>query len=115
MYFVGLSLLFNIFINDLFPFVSNSYSSNHADDDILCAFVHNLKEIKDTSHFDFELAPKWIKENYTDLIADKCHLMWYGKELENEKFMYKNNIFNNSKEKKYLHYVKNVQIQRFTE
>ena len=47
-------LLFNIFINDLFFFVSNSYLSNYADDNTLYAFGYNLKEIKNTLRFDFD-------------------------------------------------------------
>ena len=44
-------LLFNIFINDHFLFVSNSYLSNYADDNTLYAFGHNLEEIKNTLRF----------------------------------------------------------------
>ena len=46
-------LLFNIFINDLFLFVSNSYLSNYADDNTLYAFGYNLEEIKNTLRFDW--------------------------------------------------------------
>ena len=46
-------LLFNIFINDLFLFVSNSYLSNYADDNTLHAFGYNLE--KNTLRFDFDL------------------------------------------------------------
>ena len=51
-------LLFNIFINDLFLFVSNSYLSNYADDNTLYAFGYNLEEIKNTLCFDFDLVSK---------------------------------------------------------
>ena len=46
-------LLFNIFINDLFLFVSNSYLSNYADDNTLYGFGYNLEEIKNTLRFDW--------------------------------------------------------------
>ena len=59
-------LLFNIFINDLFLLVSNSYLSNYADDSTLYAFGYNLEEIKNTLHFDFDLVSKWFEENYQD-------------------------------------------------
>ena len=68
-------LLFNIFINDLFLFVSNSYLSNYADDNALRAFGYNLIEIKNTLRFDFDLVSKWFEENYTVLNADKWHFM----------------------------------------
>ena len=39
-------LLFNIFINDLFVFVSSSNLRNYADDNTLYAFGFNLEEVK---------------------------------------------------------------------
>ena len=48
-------LLFNIFINDLFLFVSNSYLSNYADGNTLYAFGYNLEEAKNTLRFDLDL------------------------------------------------------------
>ena len=47
--------LFNIFINNLFIFVSNSYLSNYSYDNTLYAFVYNLEEIKNTLLFGFDL------------------------------------------------------------
>ena len=46
-------LLFNIFINDLFHFVSNSHLSKYADTNTLYDFNYSLEEIKNTSRFDF--------------------------------------------------------------
>ena len=43
------SLLFKIFNNDLFLFVSSSYISNYADDNTLYASDFNLKEVKNCS------------------------------------------------------------------
>ena len=40
-------LLFNIFINDLFLFASNSYLSNYADDNTLQAFGYNLRNFQE--------------------------------------------------------------------
>ena len=48
-------LLFNIFINNLFLFVSNSYLNNYADDNILYPFGYNLEEVKNTLRFDFDI------------------------------------------------------------
>ena len=39
-------LLFNIFINDLFLFVSNLYLNNYADGNTLYAFGYNLEDTK---------------------------------------------------------------------
>ena len=41
------SLLFNIFVNDLFLFVSSSNQSNYADDNTLYTSGYNLKEVKE--------------------------------------------------------------------
>ena len=56
-------LLFNIFINDLFAFASNSSLSNYANQDLIS---------------------KWFEKNYMVLNADKCHFMCFGKDTENE-------------------------------
>ena len=93
-------LLFNIFINDLFLVVSNSYLSNYADDNTLYAFGYNLEEIKNTLRFDFDLVSKLFEENYMVLNADKCYFMCYGKNTENQTFIFNNLIFNNSNEEK---------------
>ena len=95
-------LLFNIFINYLFLFVSNSYLGSCADDNNLYAIGYNLEEIKNILRFDFDLVLKWFEENYVVLTADKCHIMCPGKDTENETFIFNNFIFNNSNEEKIL-------------
>ena len=75
-------MLFNIFINELFLFVSNSYLSNYTGDNISYAFGYNLEETKNTLRFDFDLVSKWFEENYMVLNADKCHFMCLGKGRE---------------------------------
>ena len=47
-------LLFNIFINDLFVFVSSSNLSNYADDNTLYASGFNLEEVKKCLSTDFD-------------------------------------------------------------
>ena len=95
-------LLFNIFINDLLLFVSNSYLSNYTIDNSLYAFGYNPKEIKNTLRFDFDLVSKWFEENHVVLNANKCHFMSLGKDTENETFIFNNFIFNNSSEERIL-------------
>ena len=94
--------MFNIFINDLFLFVSNSYLSNYVGGKTLYAFCYNLEEKKDTLRFDFDLVSKWFEETYMVLNADKCHFMCLGKDTEKETFIFNNFIFNNSNEEKIL-------------
>ena len=47
-------LLFKIFLNDLFFFVSNLSLSKHADDNTLYTFGYNLKKIKDNLEKSFD-------------------------------------------------------------
>ena len=47
-------LLFKIFLNDLFLFISNSSLSNYANDSIPYIFEDNLKKIKDNLRNSFD-------------------------------------------------------------
>ena len=91
-------LLFNVCINDLFLFVSNSHLRNYADDN-LHVFGYNLVPIKNILRFDFELASRWFEKK---LYGYKCHFMCLGEDTENETFFFDNFIFNNSNEEKIL-------------
>ena len=55
------SLLSNIFISDLFRFVSNSHLSKYADTNTLYDFNYSLEEIKNTLRFDFGWVKKWFE------------------------------------------------------
>ena len=96
------SLLFNIFVNDLFLFVSSSNLSNYADDNTLYTSGYNLKEVKEVLLNDLNKVTEWFFENYMVLNAGKCHFMCLGKNTENEIFTFKDTIMNNSKEGKIL-------------
>ena len=75
-------LLFNIFLNDLFLFISNSSLSNYADDNTLYSFWDNLKKIKDNLRNSFDTVHQWFYENYMVLNAGKCHFMCLGVTLK---------------------------------
>ena len=90
-------LLFNIFINDFFLFISNSYLSNYADGIILHAFGYIL-ETKKILRFDFDLVSNRFEEDDMVLNADKC----LGKDTENETSIFNNFIFSNNNEVKIL-------------
>ena len=64
--------LFNIFINDLFLFVSSSNLSDYADDNILYASGLNLEEVKNCLSTGLDAVTKWFYENYMALHAGKC-------------------------------------------
>ena len=58
-------ILFNIFLNDLFFFISNFPLSDYADDNTLYTFGDNLKKIKYNLQNSFDTAHQWFYENYT--------------------------------------------------
>ena len=94
-------VLFKIFISDLFRFVWDSHLSNYADDNTLYAFGYNTEKMK-ILRFNFELASKWFEENHMVLNAGKYHFMYYGKNTENETFIFNSFIFNNSNKENIL-------------
>ena len=93
-------LLFNIFLNDLFLFVSNAFLSNYADDNTPYIFGDNLKKIKDNLRNSFDTVRQWFCVNYMVLNAGKCHFMCLGNNTENETFLFHNILIENSKEQK---------------
>ena len=95
-------LLVNIFLNDLFLFISNSSLSNYADDNTLYIFGDNLKKIKDNLRNSFDTVHQWFYENYMVLNAGKYHFICLGNNTKNETFLFHNILMENSKEKKIL-------------
>ena len=94
--------LFNIFVNDLFLFVSSSNLSNYADDNTLYTSGYNLKKVKELLLNDLNKVTEWLFKNYMVLNAgSKCRFVCLGKNTENETFTFKDTIMNNSKEEKY--------------
>ena len=95
-------LLFNIFINDLFLFVSSSNLSNYADDNTLHASGFNIEEVQNCLRTDFDAVTKWFYGNHTVLNAGKCHFMCLGKDTRNETFIFKSLVMKNSNEQKII-------------
>ena len=87
-------------MNDLFLFLSSSKVSNSADNNTLYASGYNQEEIKEVLLNDLNKVTEWFFENYMVLSAGKSH--FYGKNTENETFIFKDTIMNNSKEEKLL-------------
>ena len=103
-------LLFNIFVNDLFLFVSSSNLSNYADDNTLYTSGYDLKEVKEVLLNDLNKVTEWFFENYMVLNAGKCHFMCLGKNKENETFTFKDTIITNRKEEKILDIIINNRL-----
>ena len=62
-------LLFNIFINDIYLLLSNSYLSSYADEKTLDVFGFNLEEVKNVLRAEFNEVTRWFYENCMTLNA----------------------------------------------
>ena len=89
-------------MNDLFLFVSSSNLSIYADDNTLHTSGYNLEKMKEVLLNDLNKVTGWFFENYLVLNAGKCHFICLGINTENETFIFKDTIMNNSKEEKIL-------------
>ena len=93
-------LLFNIFLKDLFLFISSASLSNCADDNTLYTLRNNLRNIKDNLRSSFGTVHQCFYENYMVLNAENCHFMCLGNNTEDETFLFHNILMVNSKEQK---------------
>ena len=78
-------LLFNIFLNDIFLFITNSNSCNYADDNTLYAISKNLHAVKSNIKANVVIMQKWFYENLMVLNPGKCHYILIGNHDEPDK------------------------------
>ena len=64
-------LLFNLFINNLVLFLSETFLSNYADDNNLYSIGRELNIIKEKLRKNFKVATDWFFENYMSLNPTK--------------------------------------------
>ena len=83
-------LLFNLFINDLVLFLSETSLNNYADHNDLCSIGKDLNVIKENLQKDFKVVTVWFFENYMSLNPTKRHYMCLGKNKENDIFNFEN-------------------------
>ena len=69
------SLLFNIYINDIFFFISKSDIANYADDTTPYAVDTTTDALMYALEADTNILIKWFEDNYLKLNTDKCHLL----------------------------------------
>ena len=79
-------LLFNLFINDLVLFLSETFLSNYADDNNLYSIGRELNIIKEKLRKNFKVVTDWFSENYMSLNPTKCDYIYLGKNKENDTF-----------------------------
>ena len=72
------SLLFNIFLNNIFYFGNRAFLSNYVDGNVIYVFGSNLEEVKQN------LSQERFHENCMILNREKCHYMSLGKDCESD-------------------------------
>ena len=82
------SLLFNLFINDLFLFICCSTLSNYADDNNLFGTGTDVQLINQMLLSDFRTVNNWFHENFMILNPGKCLFMSIGKDTHDEDVFY---------------------------
>ena len=91
-------LLFNLFINDLVLFLTETMLSNYAYDNNLFNIGRDLNKVKDTLAKDFGIVTNWFYQNFMVLNSKKCHFMCISKDGENETFTFKDVCYKSSKD-----------------
>ena len=77
------SLLFNIYLNDLFYLTESSEVCNFAYDTTFFACGNDLNSLIKRLEHDSLLAIEWFQNNNMKLNQDKCHLLVSGYKHEN--------------------------------
>ena len=95
-------LLVNIFLNDIFLFISKCQLCNYADDNTLYNSGKNMQKIKNDLEMDFMILHKWFHENHMVLNRHKCHYIVIGDDDPNQKIILNNNEIASSNEEKLL-------------
>ena len=79
-------LLFNIFVNDIFSFLTTCDTSNYGDDNTLYTHSRDFHKVQEYLKKDFGILENWFYDNYMVLNPRKCEFMGFGKTNENEVF-----------------------------
>ena len=95
-------LLFNIFLNDIFMFISKCSLCNYADDNTLYSTGKNLNRIRRNLEMEFMILHQWFHENHMTLNPGKCHYMVIGSRDLSHEIMLNNNKITSSNEEKLL-------------
>ena len=71
-------LLFNIFLNDLFPYPKEQFLSNYADGNTLFSIGNTIESVKKALSNDFRITQNWFHENLMVLNAKKYHYLFWN-------------------------------------
>ena len=100
--FILVSLLFNIFLNDIFMFISKCNFCNHADDNTLYSTGKDLHRIRRNLEMEFLILHQWFHENHMTFNPEKSHYMVIGSRDLSHEVMLNNNKITCSIEEKLL-------------
>ena len=92
-------LLFNLFINDLVLFLTETMLSGYADDNNLFSIGKDINKIKNILAKDFRIVTNWFYEMFMALYFKKCHCICIGRDGDNEIFIFEDACYKSSKEK----------------
>ena len=95
-------LLFNIFLNDIFLFISKCQLCNYADDITLYKSGKNIRKIKNDQEIDFMILHEWFHKNHMAQNPGKCHYIVIGDDDLSHKILLNNNKIASSDEEKLL-------------
>ena len=90
--FIDGSLLFNLFINDLFFFICFNTLNNYADDNNLFATGTDIQLINQMLLSNVRVVNNWFYENFMILNPGKCHFMSIGKDTHDKDVFYYDNF-----------------------
>ena len=97
------TLLFNLFINDLFFFICFSTLNNYADDNNLFATGTDIQLINQMLLSNFRAVNNWFYKKFMILNPGKCHFMSIDQDTRDEDVFYYDNLtLKNSNEEEIL-------------
>ena len=93
-------LLFNIFLNVTFMFISKCNLCNYVDDNTFYSTGKDLNRIRRNLEIDFRILHQWFHENHMTLNPGKCHYMIIGSgDLRHEIMLNNSKITSSNAEK----------------
>ena len=95
-------LLFNIYLNDLFLFVTDCKICNYADDTTIYVCDGNHENVINKLETETLLISEWFRNNYMKLNDDKCHLMIFGEKSNDLSIKIGSTTITESREEKLL-------------
>ena len=95
-------LLFNIYLNDLFMFVTDCKICNYADDTTIYVCDDNHENVINKLKTETLLISEWFRNNYMKLNDDKCHLMIFGEKSNDLSIKIGSTTITESREEKLL-------------